>query len=148
MPILIMVGKPALCSPAQRNEWTSSTFLGMHVLKFFLFVGPALTALLFAWSAYLEPEPKPAQPATQIVSAPEPFRPTPAPPVAEQEPAAAAEEPAAQEPAARVSPPVVHEAAGKKGERPKSRKVAKVRRSRPTTESYAYSPQPFFFGWQ
>jgi hypothetical protein len=120
----------------------------MHILKFFLFVGPALTALLFAWSAYLEPEPKPAQAATEIVAAPEPFRPTPAPPVADLEPAAPAVEPAAQQPAARESPPVFREAAAKKGERTKSRKVAKARRNPPATESYAYSPQPFFFGWR
>lgn len=130
------------------NDPILSTLLGMHILKFFLFVGPTLTALLFAWSAYLEPEPKPAQPATQIVAAPEPFRPTPAPPVAELEPAAAAEEPAAQEPSAREIPPVLRQAASKKAQSVKSRKVAKIRRNRPATESYAFSPQPFFFGWQ
>jgi hypothetical protein len=139
------------------NDPALPAFSGMHILKYFLFVGPALTVALWAWAASLEPvptsqpasQPTPAQAVAEVAVRPEPFRPTPAPPLAELEPAAPAVEPAAQPAAAPEPAAAAPEPAVRKAERhsPKIRKTAKVRRGPPPSESYAYSPQPFFFGW-
>jgi hypothetical protein len=112
----------------------------MLILRYFLTVGPILSALIFAWSVSLTPD----QPTAQVAKAKEVHRPTPAPPLEEQNavapvPATTEREPSNVQPqpvkAARVHP------------RKPKRTIARPRKT--PDNSYAYAPaEPFFFGWR
>jgi hypothetical protein len=115
----------------------------MPILKFFLFIGPALSLLLFAWSAYLGPVEGPvtvAQPEGYVV-----FRPTPPPPLAElgptPEPATAEEAQAATASSAASPAPLPAKTAQAQRRKAKTRIV---RRPQPPTDAYAFAPRPFF----
>src|SRR5258705_13047642 len=110
----------------------------MPILKSFLFVGPLVSLLLFGWSAYLEPAGRPIQAVVQPANNAEVFQPTPAPPLAEAEASPAVESPALN---VRDEPPK------SKPVHLKKPKVARAPKRGPLN-SFAYAPQPFFFGWR
>jgi hypothetical protein len=112
----------------------------MLILRYFFTVGPILSALILAWSASLSPD----QPAAQVAKAEEVYRPTPAPPLEEQnamDPVLATSErkPSNVQPQ-RVKVARVHP-------RKPKRTIAWPRKT--PDNSYAYAPaEPFFFGWR
>src|SRR5947207_3277937 len=79
----------------------------MLILRYFLIVGPVLSALMFAWSAYLAPASLPERPTAQVAKANEVFRPTPAPPLTEQNAVAAPAPATAERAPDNVQPPPV-----------------------------------------
>ena len=117
----------------------------MLILRYFLIVGPLLTSLVWAWGAYLEPS-APTAPAARVATTTnEVFRPTPAPPLAEQN-AVASGPTTTPEPEPAAVSPRPEKAARVQPRKPK--KVIARPRSAPDN-SFAYAPQqPFFFGWR
>jgi hypothetical protein len=116
----------------------------MPIFKYFLCVGSLLSALLFAWSVYLEPPAGDAQATPPPARAPEVFRPTPAPPIVE------AEELAVGDPGPSTVSGRSHRVA-KVAPAKKKQKTQVARRRVPSDRSFAYFPQtpsPFFFGWR
>jgi hypothetical protein len=115
----------------------------MPVLKYFLLIGPVLSLLLFAWSAYLGPMGGPitvAQPDGYVV-----FRPTPPPPLAELQPTP---EPATIEmPQVAVASTAAPTASAPTKTAQAQRRKAKsrvVRRSQPPIDAFAFAPGGFF----
>jgi len=125
----------------------------MPVLKYFLFIGPLLSLLLFGWSAYLAPSEGPIEAVAKAANTPkapttpEAFRSTPAPPLAELDAVA---------PTADVAPvpePTVADASEQPSKSAqlhhKKRKVKIVRRREtPRDDNFASAVNPFFFGWR
>ena len=113
----------------------------MPLFKYFLYVGSALSLLLFALSVYLEPPTNEAQATPPPV--PEAFRPTPAPPI----PPELLRVGQAPEP----STAKVRSNEGAKMARNKQKKprTQVARRPAAPDRSFAYFPQrPFFFYWR
>jgi hypothetical protein len=115
----------------------------MPVLRYFLYVGTLLLALLYGWSEYLQPAGTKAQavlpPSNNMALV---FRPTPAPPIADPEPL----------PSAEASVPRIvneKEAAKVAPAKPKKRKAQVARRRVAPERSFAYVPtRQYFFGWR
>jgi hypothetical protein len=143
--------RPQTCAARSQaiGEWLGTIgglrcFLSaMPVLKYFLLIGPVLSLLLFAWSAYLGPMQGPVavtQPGGYVV-----FHPTPPPPLAELQPT--------PEPATTVTPraevtsiaapsaPAPAKAAQAQRRKPKTRVV---RHSQPPTDAFAFAPRSLF----
>jgi hypothetical protein len=116
----------------------------MPIFKYFLCVGSLLSALLFAWSVYLEPPASKAQATPPPARAPEVFRPTPAPPIVEAEQLAVEE---TFEPS--TSSGRSHHHVAKVAPAKKKQRTQVARRRAPADRSFAYYPHtPFFFGWR
>lgn len=114
----------------------------MPLLKYILYVGSALSLLLFAWSVYLEPPAAKVQADPPSVKSPEVFRPTPAPPIVEAEQQPVGETPELSAMNGRSSEAV-------KIARAKQKKRRTQVARRPAAPSFAYVPQrPFFFDWR
>jgi|SoimicmetaTmtLMB_FD_contig_31_4128809_length_502_multi_3_in_0_out_0_1 hypothetical protein len=115
----------------------------MLILRYFLIVGPLLSALIFAWGNYLEPLSVPNLSAAEVTKN-EVFRPTPAPPIQ------ALNSVDIQAPAAEPDPRNVQAAPSKvaRVHQPKPKKTI-VRSRHAPDNSLAYAPTaPFFFGWR
>jgi hypothetical protein len=116
----------------------------MPIFKYLVYVGSLLSALLLAWSVYLEPPSTNAQATPPPANSPEIFRPTPAPPIVEAEQLAVE---GTSEPSASIGRSHHHLA---KVAPAKKRQRTHVARTRAHPDrSFAYYPQtPFFFGWR
>jgi hypothetical protein len=116
----------------------------MPIFKYFLYVGPLLSVLLFAWSAYLKPPTSKAQETLPPAELPEQFRPTSAPPIVEAEqlsvggtagPSMGSERP--------------HHGARVARSKKKQRTQVAARPRAAPDRSFAYFPQrPVFFDWR
>src|SRR5262245_4396489 len=80
---------PLKCSRngAPRRLWA------MLILKYFVYVGTLLSALLYGWCEYLKPPAPSVREGLSLTPTAEVFRPTPAPPVARVEELQAVEQP-------------------------------------------------------
>jgi hypothetical protein len=113
------------------------------IFKYFLWVGSALSLLLFAWSVYLEPPPAKVQATPPSANSPEVFRPTPAPPIVE------AEQPVGETPELSTANARSNEGAKIAHAKQKKRRTQVARRPATPDRSFAYYPQrPFFFDWR
>src|SRR5262245_48647988 len=112
----------------------------MPIFKYFLYVGPLLSLLLFAWSVHLEPPTNKAQTTPPPVKLPEVFRPTPAPPIVEVQQLAVG---------GTLVPSKAHSRSNERA------KMARAKQKKPRTQvarrpaapdrSFAYFPQSPFF---
>jgi hypothetical protein len=115
----------------------------MPLLQYLLYVGSALSVLLFAWSVYLEPPAAKVQTGLPSMKSPEVFRPTPAPPITELE-LAVGTTPEPLTANSRSS-----ESAKLARAKQKKRRTQVVQRPVAPDRSFAYFPQrPFFFDWR
>jgi hypothetical protein len=116
----------------------------MPIFKYFICVGSLLSALLLAWSVYLEPPTSNAQAIPPPARSPDIFRPTPAPPIAEAEQLAVE---GTSEPS--TSSGRSHHHLAKVAPAKKKQRTQVARRRAHPDRSFAYFPQsPFFFGWR
>jgi len=112
----------------------------MPIFKYFICVGSLLSALLLAWSVYLEPPTSNAQATPPPAGSQDIFRPTPAPPIAEAEQLAVE---------GTSEPSRSHHHLAKVAPAKKKQRTQVARRRAHPDRSFAYFPQsPFFFGWR
>ena len=116
----------------------------MPLFKYFLYVGSALSLLMFAWSVYLEPPAAKVQADPPSAKVPEVYRPTPPPPIipdVQQLRVGQMPEPSTANPGSNQ---------GAKIARTKQKQRTQVARRRVAPDrTFAYFPQrPFFFVWR
>jgi hypothetical protein len=111
----------------------------MPILKYFLWVGPWVSFLLFGWSEYLEPAGSRAEVVLRPAKTVEVFRPSPAPPIVESAPPL----PLQSSPPAEIQKPMKPSRIARV--HPRKTKVARVAREREMPrDSFAFTPaQPF-----
>jgi hypothetical protein len=115
----------------------------MLFLKYFLYVGSALSLLLFAWSVYLEPPAAKVQASPPSANSPEVFRPTPAPPIEAQQ------QPIGETPELSTANVRSNDSAKIARAKQKKRRTQVARRPAAPDRSFAYFPQrQFFFDWR
>jgi len=126
-----------------RKRVSACLVFPMPLIKYFLYVGSALSLLLLAWSVYLEPPAAKVQADRPSAKFPEVYRPTPAPPIEVQQLRVG------QTPEPSAANPRSH--AGAKIARAKHRKQATqmARRRVAPDRTFAYFPhRTFFFSWR
>jgi hypothetical protein len=119
----------------------------LPLFKYFLCAGTLLTLLLYGWGEYLKPAATKTRGVPDLAHTAEVFRPTPAPPIVEDDQLRSTEAsgPAA-EPAVETDKPTKTAKAARG--KPKKQKVRVARRHPQDSVAY-FSPRPFsFFDWR
>jgi hypothetical protein len=126
-----------------RKKVSSYFVCPMPLIKYFLYVGSALSLLLLAWSIYLEPPAAKVQSDRPSAKFPEVYQPTPAPPIEVQQlRVGQTPEPSAANPRSYAGAKIARTKHKKQATQVARRRVAPDR-------TFAYFPQrPFFFRWR